>query len=55
MAKINCSVYSCTYYGKGDVCQADSIMVKNNKNAAYNMEIGSMGQADPTRFPGDDV
>lgn len=49
MAKINCSVDSCNYWDKGNVCQADSIMVKQNRAGQsnnYNMEIGSMGAMD---------
>ncbi len=46
MAKINCSVNSCTYWGKGEVCKADSIMVKNNQSMGYDMEIGTMGEND---------
>ncbi|MGE5528270.1 MAG: DUF1540 domain-containing protein [Patescibacteria group bacterium] len=47
MAKINCSVDSCTYWGKGDVCEADSIMVRNNQVQRYDMEIGAMGGMNP--------
>ena len=42
VAKINCEVDSCVYHAKNDVCQADSIMVKNNPNRGYDMEIGAM-------------
>ena len=28
MTEVKCVVDSCTYWGKGDVCKADSIMVK---------------------------
>lgn len=42
MAKINCSVDSCVYHGRGDVCEADSIMVRNNSDRRYDMEIGAI-------------
>ncbi|MGQ9778537.1 MAG: DUF1540 domain-containing protein [Bacillota bacterium] len=42
MAKINCEVDSCVYHAKDDVCQAESIMVKNNPRRVYDMEIGAM-------------
>jgi len=47
MSKINCTVNSCTYWGKGDICEADAIMVRNNKGSADNMEIGTMGGMSP--------
>ena len=46
MAKIDCSVDSCNYWGKGNICSADAIMVKQNsagQSNNYNVEIGSMG------------
>lgn len=46
MAKINCQVHSCTYHGKDDICQADSIMVKNNSHQGFEMEIGVIGGED---------
>lgn len=53
MAEIKCSVRSCHYWGQGQVCQADSIMVKNNKPgdiddelANPDMELGSIGNVD---------
>lgn len=42
MARIKCKVDSCVYHAKDDVCQADSIMVANNPNRGYDMEIGTM-------------
>jgi hypothetical protein len=45
MAKINCSVQSCHFWGKNDVCKADNIMVNNNKSGNANMEVGSMQDA----------
>ena len=46
MARFECSVDSCTYWGKGNVCQADSIMVQNNRGQANDMEIGTMGETE---------
>ena len=42
MGQINCSVNSCAYWGKGNVCEADAIMVQNNQGQDYSMEIGTM-------------
>ncbi|NLN16837.1 MAG: DUF1540 domain-containing protein [Firmicutes bacterium] len=30
MTEVKCVVDSCTYWGKGDVCKADTIMVKTS-------------------------
>ena len=46
MAEIKCSVDSCSYWGKGNVCEADAIMVRNNKPQDYDMEIGTMGDTE---------
>jgi hypothetical protein len=40
---IYCTVNSCYYYGSGDRCRAEKIMVKNNAaTLGTNMEIGSI-------------
>ncbi|HEY3363739.1 MAG TPA: DUF1540 domain-containing protein [Symbiobacteriaceae bacterium] len=43
--EIYCSVNSCYYYGSGDKCKAEKIMVQNNPNTLgnANMEVGSIG------------
>ncbi|MDF2626401.1 MAG: hypothetical protein K0R39_232 [Symbiobacteriaceae bacterium] len=43
--QIYCTVNSCYYYGSGDKCKAEKIMVKNNPDTLGNtrMEIGSIG------------
>lgn len=43
--QIHCTVSSCFYWGQGDMCAANKIMVKNNPNTVKNtnMEVGSMG------------
>lgn len=43
--QIFCTVNSCYYYGSGDKCKAEKIMVKNNAAALADtrMEIGSIG------------
>ncbi|MGE5552278.1 MAG: DUF1540 domain-containing protein [Bacteroidota bacterium] len=46
MAEIKCSVDSCSYWGRGNVCEADEIMVRNNKPQDYDMEIGTMGEVE---------
>jgi hypothetical protein len=42
VAKINCRVDSCIYHAKNDVCEADSIMVKNNQAQNFDLEIGTI-------------
>jgi len=46
--EIYCTVNSCYYYGSGDKCKAEKIMVKNNSATLGNtrMEIGSIGGSD---------
>lgn len=47
MTRVRCSVDSCEFWGKGEVCQADTIWVKNNMigdaddelPSAFNTEI----------------
>lgn len=39
---VKCSVDSCYYWGSGNVCQADAIMVKNNVDQ-IGFEIGTIG------------
>lgn len=51
MTEVRCKVSSCHYWGSGEVCQAPSIMVKNNFNggmggASEDMEVGGIGQND---------
>jgi hypothetical protein len=43
--QILCTVNSCFYYGSGDKCKAEKIMVKNNETTLRDtrMEIGSIG------------
>lgn len=43
--QIYCTVNSCYYYGSGDKCKAEKIMVKNNQDTLGNtrMEVGSIG------------
>lgn len=49
--QIMCSVDSCYYYGSGDRCRAEKIMVQNNHRTMgnTNMEIGSIGGNDASR------
>ncbi len=39
MAKIRCSVNTCEFWGEGEVCQADSIWVKNNMSGVTDDEL----------------
>jgi hypothetical protein len=43
--QIYCTVNSCFYYGSGDNCRAEKIIVKNNPDTIgnANMEIGTIG------------
>lgn len=43
--QIYCTVNSCYYYGAGDNCKAEKIMVRNNpaQLGNANMEIGTLG------------
>lgn len=43
--QIYCTVNSCFYYGKGDLCFAEKIMVKNNPATIQStkMEVGTLG------------
>ncbi|MFZ5814927.1 MAG: DUF1540 domain-containing protein [Bacillota bacterium] len=42
---IYCTVNSCYYYGAGDNCKAEKIMVRNNPATLgnANMEVGTLG------------
>ncbi len=39
MTKVRCQVNSCYYWGKGEICQAENILVNNN---TYD-ETGNLG------------
>jgi hypothetical protein len=39
---VKCKVSSCHYWGHGDICEADSILVDYNKDHSFRMEIGSL-------------
>lgn len=51
MTEVKCSVDSCYYWGKGNVCQANTITVKNDTDRTYevgaggrrNLEVGTLG------------
>ncbi len=42
---VKCSVDSCYYWGSGNVCEANEIMVKNNIDSPT-FEIGTIGEMD---------
>lgn len=43
---VKCSVDSCEYWDKGNICGADGIEVNNNMGAGNtSMEIGSIGES----------
>lgn len=43
MTDVKCSVNSCTYWGTGNRCEADTIFVDNNIGEGDDMEIGKIG------------
>ncbi|SJZ38867.1 DUF1540 domain-containing protein [Selenihalanaerobacter shriftii] len=44
MSKIGCNVSNCSYWGQGNVCQADKISVSNDSHSGKaDMEAGSLG------------
>jgi len=45
MAKINCTVDDCVYWGSGNICKADEILVTINEatGSAGRLELGEMG------------
>jgi len=44
MPEVKCSVANCYYYGEGNVCTAEAIMVEVDKhaNSHFNQEIGEI-------------
>lgn len=42
MTKVRCSVDNCEFWGKGDVCEAQSIWVKNNDNCDIDIGFSAM-------------
>ena len=42
MTDVKCKVKSCHFWGPGDVCEADSIMVSNYVDDNSQMEIGDL-------------
>ncbi|HHX29317.1 MAG: DUF1540 domain-containing protein [Bacillota bacterium] len=46
MTDVKCKVSSCHYWGHGDICQADSIMVDYNNRQSFGMEVGSLDVGD---------
>lgn len=47
MTGVSCYVDSCEYWGTGQVCKADQIVVDNSrgrKGGSYSMEVGEFGQ-----------
>ncbi|MEW9668748.1 DUF1540 domain-containing protein [Ammoniphilus sp. 3BR4] len=39
--EVKCSVANCSYWGKGNNCQAPAIMVDLDQHADYNAEMGN--------------
>ena len=61
MTTVRCSVDTCHYWGEGEICQADSIWIKNNMREDADddlwrededMEVGEIGTGGRTRRRG---
>ncbi|WP_147534624.1 DUF1540 domain-containing protein [Bacillus marasmi] len=39
--EVSCAISNCTFYGKGNVCTADKIMVELDQHANYDTEFSS--------------
>jgi len=42
LTEVKCKVESCYYWGTGDVCKADTIVVDNNTMSRTGMEAGNL-------------
>lgn len=41
MVEVSCAIANCTFYGEGNVCTADKIMVELDRHANYDTEMSS--------------
>ncbi len=39
--EVSCAIANCTYYGEGNVCTAEKIMVELDNHARYDTEMSS--------------
>jgi hypothetical protein len=39
--EVSCAISNCTYYGEGNVCTAEKIMVDMDRHARYDTEMSS--------------
>ena len=39
--EVSCSIANCTYYGEGNVCTAEKIMVEVDNHARYDSEMSA--------------
>ncbi|MGE5575891.1 MAG: DUF1540 domain-containing protein [Syntrophothermus sp.] len=44
MTSVNCTVSDCTYWGKGNICDAGEITVTSDTAANTMMEVGEIGK-----------
>ena len=45
--EVSCSISNCTYYGEGNVCTAEKIMVDLDHHSKYDTEMSSeLGEKD---------
>jgi hypothetical protein len=43
--EVSCAISNCTFYGDGNVCTADKIMVELDRHASYDTEMsGELGE-----------
>lgn len=38
--EVSCSISNCTFYGEGNICQAEKIMVDLDRHSSYDVEFG---------------
>ncbi|QOR68666.1 DUF1540 domain-containing protein [Cytobacillus suaedae] len=38
--EVSCSISNCTFYGEGNVCRAEKIMVDLDRHSSYDSEFG---------------
>ncbi|MEH7158791.1 DUF1540 domain-containing protein [Neobacillus drentensis] len=51
--EVSCSISNCLFYGKGNVCTAEKIMVEHDNHARYDTEMSSeLGEKNHTDYAG---
>lgn len=39
--EVSCSIANCYYYGEGNICTADKIIVEHDRHASYDSEMSA--------------